>query len=130
MRRFRSPRLPAGRMTTGPLTTKRATGTLSTFRTTAIPTGLTKIAGLIRNTAIAPSTRSRARQSLADCTKPNDERVAALKFLVHFVGEIPQPLHAISRIDPDTGNLDQGGNTIEVTLFDKKTRSYVKTNLH
>jgi hypothetical protein len=73
---------------------------------------------------------ARARQSLADCTKPNDERVAALKFLVHFVGDIHQPLHAISRIDPDTGNLDQGGNTIEVTLFDKKTKVYVKTNLH
>jgi hypothetical protein len=66
----------------------------------------------------------RARRTLADCTRTNDERVAALKFLVHFVGDIHQPLHASSRIDPDTGNEDQGGNTIEVTFFGEKT------NLH
>jgi hypothetical protein len=73
---------------------------------------------------------ARVRQTLADCTKPNDERVAALKFLVHFIGDIHQPLHAITRIDPDTGKEDQGGNTIQVTFFDKKTKRDVSTDLH
>ncbi|KAI9736404.1 MAG: hypothetical protein M1818_006137 [Claussenomyces sp. TS43310] len=44
------------------------------------------------------------------------ERVQAAKFIVHFVGDIHQPLH--------DENLDRGGNSIAVT-FDGKT-----TNLH
>ena len=73
---------------------------------------------------------ARAHRSLADCAKPDDERVAALKFLVHFVGDIHQPLHAITRIDPNTGDQDHGGNTIEVMFYNKKTKLYEQTNLH
>jgi hypothetical protein len=41
----------------------------------------------------------------------------ALKFLVHFVGDVHQPLHVGRR-------ADRGGNDVEVTLFGDKT------NLH
>ena len=41
----------------------------------------------------------------------------ALRFLVHFVGDVHQPLHVGRR-------ADLGGNTVEVTLFGEKT------NLH
>ena len=41
----------------------------------------------------------------------------ALRFVVHFVGDVHQPLHVGRR-------ADRGGNTVEVTLFDEKT------NLH
>ncbi|TGQ43708.1 MULTISPECIES: S1/P1 nuclease [unclassified Mesorhizobium] len=51
------------------------------------------------------------------------DRADALKRLVHFVGDIHQPFHAIERtVD---GNSDQGGNLVKVTFFDDK-----KTNLH
>jgi hypothetical protein len=53
-------------------------------------------------------------------TDPNSEleaRVKALKFIVHFVGDIHQPMH-VSRVE------DKGGNTIQVR-FDEKG-----TNLH
>jgi len=52
----------------------------------------------------------RQRQLLADCTKPAEERTAALKFLVHFVGDVHQPLHAADR-------KDHGGNDVQVTFF-------------
>jgi hypothetical protein len=45
------------------------------------------------------------------------DRQEALKFLVHFVGDIHNPLHVGRR-------ADRGGNTIQVTLFNEPT------NLH
>lgn len=42
----------------------------------------------------------------------NEEKLIALKFLVHFVGDIHQPLH-VGRPD------DKGGNTIKVKFFDR-----------
>jgi hypothetical protein len=45
------------------------------------------------------------------------ERQIALRFLIHFIGDLHQPLH-VGR------ETDQGGNRIKVTWFDKET------NLH
>jgi hypothetical protein len=59
---------------------------------------------------------ARVAATLADCAKPDSDRVAALKFLVHFIGDVHQPLHATTRINPDTGTDDRGGNEIEVTF--------------
>lgn len=73
---------------------------------------------------------NRFTTALADCSKTASERVTALKFVVHFVGDLHQPLHAIERTDPDTEKEDQGGNTIQLTFFDKKTKRYKETNLH
>jgi len=56
-------------------------------------------------------------------------RADALRFLIHFVGDLHQPLHAIT-------NNDQGGNCVPVAFFDAlpqlrnpQTESYVP-NLH
>src|SRR5262249_22815151 len=38
----------------------------------------------------------------------------ALKFLLHFVGDIHQPLHAITHVDPDTHVEDRGGNCVGI----------------
>src|SRR5215475_3702736 len=50
-----------------------------------------------------------------------EERLVALKFLLHFVGDMHQPLHA-------SDNHDNGGNSVKVTVdgFDHKSRD----NLH
>ena len=55
--------------------------------------------------------------TLRDPDAPRQERVEALKFLVHFVADAHQPLHVgYAR--------DRGGNSVEVTLAGQKT------NLH
>ncbi|SRR6266568_1651569 len=66
----------------------------------------------------------RAGATLEDCTRPSADRVAALKFLVHFIGDLHQPLHATSRIDPETGKDDRGGNEVDVLFLGQQT------NLH
>lgn len=54
----------------------------------------------------------RQRAILADRTRPAAERAQALKFIVHFVGDIHQPLHA--------GHAhDRGGNDVQVNLDGK-----------
>ncbi len=65
------------------------------------------------------------RSSEADPRK----RADALRFLIHFVGDLHQPLHAIT-------NNDQGGNCVPVAFFDAlpqlrnpQTESYAP-NLH
>ncbi len=51
----------------------------------------------------------RQRAQLADRAQPDAVRAQALKFLVHFVGDAHQPLHAgYAR--------DRGGNTIQIQL--------------
>lgn len=54
---------------------------------------------------------------LADQSAPQSERAEALKFLVHFVGDVHQPLHV-------SHAADRGGNDIKVTFLDHQT------NLH
>jgi hypothetical protein len=66
---------------------------------------------------------ARFRSAIADCSKPLTERSEALKFLVHFVADVHQPLHAETRFGSD-GKDDRGGNDVAVTFFDQKT------NLH
>jgi S1/P1 Nuclease len=58
----------------------------------------------------------RVQKSLADCTKPNAERLEALKFLVHFAGDVLQPLHKAER------NGDHGGNDVQVTFLGKNVK--------
>ena len=54
---------------------------------------------------------------LRDKETPHERRVLALKWLVHLIGDLHQPLH-VGR------SCDRGGNSVEVLWFDKKT------NLH
>lgn len=65
---------------------------------------------------------ARARADLADPKRSADLRAEALKFLVHFVGDLHQPLHAID-------DHDRGGNDVHVSsLRDGPTGR--ATNLH
>ncbi|WP_147418246.1 S1/P1 nuclease [Salinisphaera sp. Q1T1-3] len=54
---------------------------------------------------------------LGDRHQPSTDRLVALKFLVHFVGDVHQPLHAAD-------DNDKGGNTVQLTYFGRRT------NLH
>ncbi len=66
---------------------------------------------------------ARLRAAVGDCSKPAGDRSEALKFLVHFVGDIHQPLHDETRFAAD-GKDDHGGNSLAVTFFGQPT------NLH
>lgn len=54
---------------------------------------------------------------LRDRNAPPKQRLEALKFLVHFIGDVHQPLHA-------SDNGDRGGNNIHEEFKGRKT------NLH
>ena len=61
---------------------------------------------------------------LADRSQPAAKREEALKFLVHFVGDLHQPLHGTEN------EGDHGGNKVRVTYFgDSGTQQY-PLNLH
>jgi hypothetical protein len=55
---------------------------------------------------------------LADPSTPQAERILALKYVLHFVGDLHQPLHAAD-------NHDRGGNCVRLALGGHRT-----TNLH
>jgi hypothetical protein len=57
-------------------------------------------------------------RELADPATPAPERLLALKFVLHFVGDIHQPLH-------DADNHDKGANCVLVSLGGSRT-----VNLH
>ena len=50
---------------------------------------------------------------LSDPKQPRDSRAEALKYVVHFVGDLHQPLHCAER------NGDRGANTVRVRFFDR-----------
>jgi hypothetical protein len=52
------------------------------------------------------------RATLKDKSKPRAERQMALRFLIHLVGDLHQPLHV-------GDNRDRGGNDTQVRFFDK-----------
>lgn len=59
----------------------------------------------------------RDRAVLGDGTAPRSARSEALRFLLHLVGDLHQPLHVAD-------DRDRGGNQTEVSLFDRTS------NLH
>jgi hypothetical protein len=62
------------------------------------------------------------RQVLSDKNAPKDVRAEALKFLVHFIGDIHQPLHAVGEA--------AGGNRIAVDQFGSSLCGQHFCNLH
>lgn len=58
-----------------------------------------------------------------------EERVEALRFVIHFVGDMHQPLHAST-------NADSGGNCVPMSFFERRTqitnpeRKSFSPNLH
>lgn len=51
---------------------------------------------------------------LADKSKPDAERAEALRFVMHFVGDIHQPLHAVSFESDALPDGDRGGNSYKI----------------
>jgi hypothetical protein len=62
------------------------------------------------------------KKVLSDSKAPPDDRIEALKFLVHFVGDVHQPFHAIGEA--------AGGNGIAVTEFGSTQCGRHSCNLH
>lgn len=62
------------------------------------------------------------KQVLADRNASKQDRIEALKFVVHFVGDVHQPLHAISEA--------RGGNDIHVVQFGSPQCGERACNLH
>ena len=57
------------------------------------------------------------KKTIKDTSKPVEERRRALRFLIHFIGDLHMPLHV-------GDNHDKGGNTTQVRFFEEGT------NLH
>lgn len=62
------------------------------------------------------------KQVLANLNAPKQDRIEALKFLVHFVGDIHQPMHAIGEA--------RGGNDVHVIQFGASQCGKYQCNLH
>jgi hypothetical protein len=62
------------------------------------------------------------KQILGDQSAPQADRIEALKFLVHFVGDIHQPLHAVED--------GRGGNDIHVVEFGSPQCGKGRCNFH
>lgn len=62
------------------------------------------------------------KQVLADATKTPTERQEALKFIVHFVGDVHQPFHAVGDA--------RGANDIHITEFGTANCNRRPCNLH
>jgi Purine nucleoside permease (NUP)/S1/P1 Nuclease len=61
--------------------------------------------------------------TLSDTSRLKDDRVAALKFLVHFIGDLHQPLHAVGEL--------RGYNQMPVCYFSGPAKNdCIPTNLH
>lgn len=59
----------------------------------------------------------------------DDARAQALRFIIHFVGDIHQPLHCSTRVDSNHKDGDRGGNGFDVRVPDANGRTK-KSNLH
>lgn len=62
------------------------------------------------------------KQVLSNRSAPRQERIEALRFLVHFVGDVHQPMHAIGEA--------RGGNDIHVIEFGSTQCGKYSCNLH
>jgi hypothetical protein len=67
----------------------------------------------------------RFRKTLADPSVPHAKRRKALKYLIHFIGDLHQPLHAGE-------NHDRGGNDVPVQFMGQMMNPFSKKpwNLH
>jgi len=51
-----------------------------------------------------------------------DEQAQALRFIIHFVGDIHQPLHCATRVDNALPEGDQGGNLVTIKVAGKRLK--------
>jgi hypothetical protein len=71
------------------------------------------------------------KKILADASQSDEKRADALRYLIHFVGDIHQPLHATARETDSLPTGDRGGNDFKLadtTLWPDQTRPV--RNLH
>ena len=87
------------------------------FGLPTLPAGTPASAGAAQNCVVDKV--AEFESELADPGQPQAERILALKFLEHFVGDLHQPLHA-------SDNHDRGGNDVMV-LFGRRR---VASRLH
>lgn len=59
----------------------------------------------------------------------DNERAQALRFLIHFVGDIHQPLHSATRVSKALPNGDRGGNLVSIKVPGANGKLKT-TNLH
>ena len=59
---------------------------------------------------------------LADKTLPKEQRTEALKYLIHFIGDVHQPFHVMGD--------DRGGNNVKVTFMGSSQCGSYNCNLH
>jgi len=82
-----------------------------------LPTGTPASAGPARHCLVDKIDQFIAELRDASIAKP--EKILALKFLLHFIGDVHQPLHTAD-------NKDRGGNEVPVLLADRT----IPDNLH
>lgn len=73
----------------------------------------------------------RFSEILKDASKPDAERADALRYLIHFVGDVHQPLHGTTMESDALPNGDRGGNDTKIKadeVFPDMERP--PTNLH
>lgn len=82
----------------------------------------------------APGRIRQLSDVLSDTSRPARERAEALKWIVHLVGDLHQPLHAASNVyaddvtDQHGSHTDRGGNNVQVALSGTTTKG--ARNLH
>jgi hypothetical protein len=68
---------------------------------------------------------------LGDKAYPDDERADALRYILHFVGDVHQPLHAAARDTDERPEGDRGGNAFPIAPPAKWPEGlFVPDNLH
>jgi hypothetical protein len=68
---------------------------------------------------------------LSDKSRPDAERADALRYIIHFVGDVHQPLHTTARVSEKFPQGDRGGNDFRIkppSSFSREQRP--PTNLH
>lgn len=66
-------------------------------------------------------------KTLKSSSATDKQRAQALRFIIHFVGDIHQPLHCATRVSKDEAEGDHGGNFVFIKTPDKgkvKLHSY------
>lgn len=62
-------------------------------------------------------------------SKDDNARAQALRFIIHFVGDIHQPLHCATRVTQGFPEGDRGGNNFNLR-FSRKNNGFQTVNLH
>jgi len=67
---------------------------------------------------------------MVDGNQTMRDRVEALRYVIHFVGDIHQPLHAVARDSDEHPDGDRGGNDFNIVSPDAFAGEHEPKNLH